>query len=186
MPVPPGVPVPSEVRSEVYTLAPNRMYMKLEMPGMGLTEIGYDGTTAWSNSTATGAMILPDVPKELAEMSDFGAPDLRKMKSIYGGIRELDGEKHDVVHSTLPDSQKITAYYSRTSGLMTRMKFQSKPPVIMTYHDYRRFDGVLFATRHVTGVKDVGEIVVRVVSIDHKPIDPKMFAPPANAVKHRD
>jgi hypothetical protein len=189
MPATLGAAVPTEARSEVYMLAPNLIYMKLNLPGLGTTELGYDGKIAWSNSTVTGPMILPEVPKQLADMSDFTAPPFRNTKSLYTGVRELDGAKHDVLRMTLPDSQKVTAYYATTTGLLARMDFEATPPSSMTYHDYRIFDGLLISTKQVTRIGEMGEMgemVVRVVSLDHKPIDRKIFAPPANAVKQPD
>lgn len=183
MPAPPGALGPTDVRSEVYTLAPNLMYMKLDLPGMGASEIGYDGKTAWSNSAATGPIILSDVPQQLAQMADFAAPPFSGLPSSYAGVRELDGAKHDVIRVTLPDSQKVTAYYATSTGLLARTDFEATPPVVTTYHDYRAFDGLLIATRQVTRIPDVGEMVAHVVSLDHKPVDRRIFAPPANAVK---
>jgi hypothetical protein len=39
----------AEVRQEIFAKAPNLLYLKMNMPGIGMMEIGFDGKQAWSN-----------------------------------------------------------------------------------------------------------------------------------------
>ena len=101
---------------------------------------------------------------------------------VFVGRREIDGKAYDVVRADV-DTLSTMNYFDAVTGLLARTEVVGETPTVMTFHDYERFDGLLFATRMVTRVGDKGEMVTRVVSIDHKPIDLRVFAPPPNAAK---
>lgn len=52
-----------EIRSEMFAQVPNLVYMKMDMPGLGPMEMGYDGTPVWILSGATGPTIHEEVPQ---------------------------------------------------------------------------------------------------------------------------
>lgn len=47
-----------EARSEMFVKSPHLVYLKMDMPGIGPMQMGFDGKTAWTTSAATGPMIL--------------------------------------------------------------------------------------------------------------------------------
>ena len=171
-----------EIRTDTYASAPNLRYVKTEMPGLGVVEQGFDGKVAWSNSPFSGLAILPGVPKGLKSSYGLGTWQLDPGPAVFVGRREIDGKSYDVVRAVV-DTMTTMNFFDTDTGLLARMEVASEPQTVMTFHDYQRFDGFLVATRMVTRIGDKGEMVTRVISIDHKPIDPKVFAPPPNAAR---
>lgn len=183
----PGAP---EVRSEVYTQTPNLVYMKTDMPGIGVMEMGFDGKTAWSMSAGTGPVIHDAVPKQLSDVARFGAMPPGSVRNTYAGRRQIGGRTFEAVRTILPDSQSVTHYFDVETGLLAGMDPDGAPPppanrMTMTYEDYRRFGGILHATK-VTLVAQGQEIVIRTVSVTHAPFDAKIFAPPPAVRQLRD
>lgn len=177
----PGTIGAPEVRAEVYAKAPNLVYIKMDMPGVGPMEMGYDGKTAWSLSVAAGPMVHDDIPQQLIDAANFGAPPLDGLKVSYGGRREIGGRTFDVVRAQMPDDQTFSHYFDVRTGLLAGMDPDGMPPVpdrmVVSFDDYKRFGAILHATR-VTTVAQGQEVVMRTVSISHAPFDSKIFDPP--------
>jgi hypothetical protein len=184
-----GAPGAPEVRSEMYAQVPNLIYMKTSMPGIGVTEIGFDGKTAWTISAATGPMILDDVPKQLVDAANFASPPLAGVKVSYLGRREIGGRTFDAIRAILPDSQRMTHYFDVSTGLLAGMDPEgaSPPPNRMTlsFEDYQRFGGIMQATK-MTTVAQGQEFVMRTVSVSYAAFDAKIFSPPPAVQKLRD
>lgn len=178
-----GGPAPgTEMRQEIWVKAPNRVYMKMNMPPIGLMEMGYDGKTAWSNSAATGPMIHDEVPKNVLEMANIGVPPLSGARISYAGRREIGGRAFDAVRAVLPDSQVGTFYFDVKTGLMSGMDPEGAPAppagrMTVAFDDYQRFGKVLQSTKLTTLVQGQ-EMVVRTISVSHAPIDAALFEPP--------
>jgi outer membrane lipoprotein-sorting protein len=175
----PGAP---EVRSELYAKVPNLVYMKADMPGIGVMEMAFDGKTAWSMSAAAGPMIHDDVPKDLTDAANFGSPPFAGLKLTYVGRRQIGGRTFDAVRAIMPDSQTMTHYFDVSTGLLAGMDTDGAPPpppnrMTVAFEDYRRFDGIMRATK-ITTVMQGQEIVMRTVSVSHEPFDAKIFSPP--------
>lgn len=177
-----GVPGAPEVRTEMYAKAPNLMYMKMDMPGVGLMEIGFDGKTAWSMSAAAGPAIHDDIPQQVTEAMNFAAVPLEGLKVTYAGRRQIGGKTYDAVRAVAPDSQVLTHYFDVGTGLLAGMDpaGASPPPpdrMTLTFEDYKRFGRILHATKVVT-LAQGQETVMRTVSLSHEPFDAKVFDPP--------
>lgn len=183
----PGAP---EVRSEVYAKAPNLVYMKMNMPGVGDMEMGFDGKIAWSNSAATGPMVHDEVPQELTGAVNLTALPLEGLKVTYVGRRQIGGRTYDAVRAIMPDSESVTHYFDVATGLLAGMDPDGAPPpppnrMTMTFEDYKRFGGVMQATK-VTTLAVGQEMVMRTVSVSHAPFDSKIFDPPHSVRQLRD
>lgn len=183
----PGAP---EVRSEVYAKAPNLVYMKVNMPGIGEMEMGFDGKIAWSNSAAAGPMVHDDVPQELTGASNFSALPLEGLKLTYVGRRQIGGRTYDAVRAIMPDSESVTHYFDVVTGLLAGMDPDAAPPpppnrMTMTFEEYKRVGQVMQATK-VTTLVASREMVMRTMSLSHAPFDTKIFDVPAAVRQLRD
>jgi hypothetical protein len=184
-----GTPGAPEVRAEMYGKVPNLVYMKMDMPGIGLMEMGFDGKTAWSMSAATGPTIHDDVPKELTDVANIGTPPLAGQKITYAGRRQIGGRTFEAIRVIIPDSQSTTHYFDVETGLLAGMDPDGAPPppnrMTMSFEDYRRFGTIMRPTK-VTTVVQGQEIVMRTVSVSHAPFDVKIFDPPPAVRELRD
>jgi hypothetical protein len=185
----PGAPGAPEVRMEMYAKVPNLVYMKMDMPPIGVMEMGFDGTTAWSMSAAAGPAIHEDIPKQLTDAANFAAPPLAGLKIAYVGRRQIGARAFDAVRAIMPDSQSITHYFDVETGLLAGMDPDGAPPpanrMTMSYEDYRRFGSIMQPTK-VTTVVQGQEMVMRTVSVSYAPFDTKLFDPPPAVRQLRD
>lgn len=183
----PGAP---EIRSEMYAKVPNLVYMKMDMPGIGPVEMGYDGKMVWSMSAATGPSIHDEVPQQLLDAATFAEPPLEGLRISYVGRREIGGRSYEAVRAIMPDSQSATHFFDVETGLLSGMdpdEGASPPPnrMTVTFDEYKRFGAVLQPTK-ITTVAQGQEMVVRTVSLSHAPFDAKIFEPPPAVRQLRD
>ena len=172
---------PAVIRMESWQSAP-RLYTRMETPGLGVTEVGFDGKTAWTISPQLGAMILGDLPEEMIGPRDLTA-ELRQHPMAYDGVRDIGGKKYDVVVFTV-NGATSTAYYDPKSGLMAGMTPEKSPGppghMSMTFDQWKRFGPIRYATRLTARTADgKEETVTRIESISYDPIDPARFELPA-------
>lgn len=181
----PGV----EMRQELWMKAPNLMRMKMTLPMVGATEMGFDGTIAWSYSEAAGANIHPEVPKQLTDNMNFGLPD-PAIKSTYVGRRKIGDRTYDAVRALAHDTLRYTAYFDVETGLQAGMDTDDAPPpppgrMALTFSDYKRFGAVLRPTT-LTVLVNGQEMVTRTISISDGPFDKKVFEAPEAVRQLRD
>ena len=173
----------AETRSESFVRSPNKVYSRTTMPGIGLMESGYDGTTAWSMSEATGPVIIPE--PQAAQLrnganlnqsfQEGGAMTLRAPK-------QLEGRTVHVIDVVTPDSTKMTEYFDAESGLLVGMDVPSAAVIegraAISFRDYRRFGNVMVATVITHRLKTGDSLVTRIEHLDHRPIPDSVFALP--------
>ena len=172
----------AEMRQEIYVGGPKLVYMKINMPAIGLMEFGFDGKTMWSNSAATGPIIHDEVPKNVMDAANFAALPLAGARITYAGRRSIGERTFDAVRAVLPDSQGGTFYFDVKTGLMSGMDPVGAPPpppgrMTVQLEDYQRFGRILQSATMRTLVQGQ-EMVVKTASVSHAPIDRKMFEPP--------
>ena len=184
----PGAP---EVRTESYMKAPNLLYMKTNMPGIGLMEMGFDGKTPWSMSALTGPTIHEEVPKQMTDALNFDGLAFAGATMRYVGQRQMGGRTFDVLRVTLPDSTAQTQYFDVKTGLLAGMDTDGAAPppagrMHMSFDEYKRFGKVLQAVK-TTVVSPTGEeFVMTTVSFDNGPLDSKVFELPPAVRQLRD
>lgn len=179
-----------EVRTEVYAKVPNLVYMKMDMPGLGVMEMGYDGKTAWSMSAAAGATIHDDIPQQFLDAANFAAVPFDGLRISYVGRRQIGGRSYDALRTVTPDSQRVTHYFDVATGLLAGMDLDDAPPpppnrMTTAFEDYKRLGGILQATK-ITTVAAGQEVVMRTVSLSHAAFDASIFDPPPAVRQLRD
>lgn len=172
---------------EVFAARPDKLLMRMSIPGVGAFDTGYDGKTAWLNSPLTGPMLLEGKSgEEVATQADFDhalhdPSDYTKMEML--GMEEFSGEqcyKLKLVHRTGFES---TEFFSKSTGLQRGfIATQESPlgPVTSTTQvtDYKQFGALLMPARisqKAAGVETV--MTMEEMSFDN--VDPSVFELPA-------
>lgn len=173
------------MRTESFAARPDRIFVRTSVGGEVSMEFGYDGTTAWTSTPATGPLRLDGAGLEaLRASAAFGtAPALdSSARQVAIGRSTFDAQLVDGVRVTLASGDTAEIYYAVSTGLLAGMQFRSvqSPAASMTIllRDYKRVGG---RTEHTTSVlRGPGmEMVARTVHVDYEPIEAARFTPPA-------
>ena len=176
------------IHTEVYTRAPNLVYMKTNLPGLGPMEMGYDGKSAWSISRETGPVVHDKPPQNLLNAGNIMGVPLDGAKVTYAGRRKIGWRQYDVVRAFLPDSERMTGYFDVKTGLLAGMDRENEPPpppgrMTISFANYKYFGAVMQATKVTVLASDGQEMVTRTVRLRHAGFVARIFAPPP-AVQH--
>jgi zinc protease len=172
---------------EVFAARPNKLVLKVAIPGIGETVSGYDGTVAWANNALMGGMILEGKAKDqIATQADFDQAlhdpkDYKTMEVL--GVEEFNGDecyKVRLVHRTGFDS---TEFFSIKTGLQRGfIATQESPlgPVKATtlVTDYKQFGDLFMPARISQKVMGV-ETVMTIDKMDYDTVQPSAFELPA-------
>jgi len=170
----------------IVAAAPDKIHVKVTLPGLGELQRGYDGKHGWSIDPAIGPRLLEG--SELAEFrhsADFydDLHDPKNFKSItVVGKTTFEGQECLEVKLVKDSGFEYTEFYSVATGLIVGGKLNASSqmgsiPVTSTMSDYKEFGGVLVPT--VTRQKMMGlEQVTTVISVSFEPADPKAFELP--------
>ncbi|HEX8433145.1 MAG TPA: hypothetical protein VF625_17790 [Longimicrobium sp.] len=166
---------------------PNKYVARVEMPGMGTSLSGYDGTTGWSVNPNTGPQVLAG--KELEQtlrQADFdGSMDITKafprMETVE--LANVDGKACHRVRMMTAQSDTVFGCFDVDTGLMSSMDMKQASPmgemaIQMRMSDYKDFGGAKMATRSTMSVAGQ-EMVTTVKSVTYEPIADSEFTPPA-------
>ncbi|MGZ8940775.1 MAG: DUF620 domain-containing protein, partial [Limisphaerales bacterium] len=173
-------------KMEAFAARPNKLLMKMTIPGAGEFNTGFDGKVAWMSTALTGAMLLEGKMRDqVAAEADFdhalhAAEDYKAAEVL--GVEEFNGEpcyKLKLVHETGFES---TEFFSVKTGLQRgTIGTQESPlgPVTSTtlITDYKQFDGVLMASRISQKMAGV-ETIVTMNEMEFNTVDPAVFELP--------
>lgn len=133
---------------------PDRMAMRITIPGLGEMQSGYEGGIGWTVNPMQGARVLDG--KELAAMKeDAGLRAIlregegRKLETI--GKADVAGEPCWQVKVTYPSERAVTECYSVSSGLLLGTSSTQESPmgavqVTSLVSDYKDFGGLKLPT----------------------------------------
>jgi hypothetical protein len=173
-------------KMEVFAARPNKLIMKISMPGLGDVTTGYNGEVGWMSTAMTGPMLLEGkMVEEVKSQADFDhalhdAPDYKVMEVL--GREEFNGEdcyKLKLVHKS---GFASTEYFSVKSGLQRGFTAtQSTPfgPVEATtlVSDYKNFGELLLPARTVQQTSGI-EQVMTIKEMDYDTVEPSAFELP--------
>lgn len=174
---------------ELNAARPNRLAMKITVPGMGEIVQGYDGTVAWSVNPMQGPRLLEG--KELAQLQEEADFDniFRGSASVVSrevvGRGEAGGQPCYQVKTVRRSGSEAVECYSVDSGLLlsTSAKRESAMgPIESTtlVEDYKEFGGIKFATRSRIQIPAMGaEQVLNLSNIELDKAEASAFARPA-------
>jgi hypothetical protein len=169
-------------------MEPDRMLVTMELPGMGETRTGSDGTTGWSIDPMRGPALMDE--KQLADIrrdANFRR-DLVLAKDAGNaevlGLFEFEGAPCWRVKVTGAGSTKETHhFYAKDTGLLTGMSMRMATPMgeipaVIVVGDYKDFGDVKLPAKTVTKVMGQQQVMTT-DAVTWGGIDEKSFELPA-------
>jgi hypothetical protein len=172
---------------EVFAAKPNRMLMRITIPGLGEVLEGFDGTNAWSLSPMTGPAVHQG--KQLEERrfdSDYygelkGAERYESMTTAERTT--LEGRPVYKLRLVRKGGGEDIEFYDVESGLKAGSTNTRETPMgtitaTTIETDYKKFGNLLVPTT----IKQSGmgvEQVMTINSVEFDTVDAKVFEPPA-------
>lgn len=140
----------------VVQVAPNKMGMTIDLPGMGQMVTAYDGTVGWSINPMQGPRVLEG--KELAQIREDAGPAamLRpadRVRSVETVERTtMNGQSCYKVKVTTLSGRETFDCYSTETGLLVGMTGTQDSPmgqvqVTTLFDDWKEFGGLKAATK---------------------------------------
>jgi len=172
---------------ELVQAAPNRMVLKVVVPGLGEIVSGFDGTVGWNVNPLIGPALTEGAElTQLAEESHILAV-LRDAALVVS--KETIGETDFAgivcwrVNLVWASGRTSSDCYSIESGLLiateeVQVTVMGEIPSTTLYFEYRNFEGRLFPTRIVQQAMGQ-EQEMRVRSVEFNAVDPSAFEPPS-------
>lgn len=179
---------------DVYQARPNKMFTRIEMPGMGTTTSGFDGHVAWVNNPMQGPRILngPELNETLSR-ADFDAnldpsKNFPTMETV--GERTIDGHACWNVRMVSATGIEAQNCFDKTTGLLIGSTMKQRTQmgemqVEVAYSNYHDFDGIKMPT--TTTMNMMGQqMVTTIKSVSHAAIPDSTFDLPADvkALQH--
>jgi hypothetical protein len=172
---------------EVWAAAPDKMHTRIEIPGFGLSQTGFDGETAYTSNPAMGAQILDgralDQLRQQVDMHGVLHPERYVTSAEFAGEADFEGKRCYKVTVTTTWEEEYTEYYDIETGLLYGMARSQESPMgaieaTTVLENYERHGGIM--TPMLIRIQAMGmEQVVRSDSISVAPIPDSIFALPA-------
>jgi len=171
---------------EVFQLAPNRMAMKMTLPGLGDLSSGFDGETAWSMNPMEGPRVLAGAELvQIRDEADFLASlrDARLVASIETVEQtEIEGRGCWKVKLSWKSGRESFDCYDLETGMLhatmqTNITAMGTLESLTVFTEYRDFDGVQMPT--VTTQQVFGQrLVIRIETVQWGNVDESTVALP--------
>jgi len=171
---------------EVYSAAPTRMRLNIEIPGLGTVRSGSDGETFWTINPAMGPMILEGTMLEqMRQQADFYAqlhPEKYIASSETVERTEFEGSPAYKVKVVTTWEEEYFEFYGVDSGLLLgSIRTQESPmggvEAVTVLQDYRDFGGIMLPKTVVQRVMGMEQIMTT-DSVTYDAVDPAVFALP--------
>lgn len=190
-----GVEIPAmgmSGQTTAYFIAPDKMIVKGEMPGMGENVQAYNGEIGWIEDPMQGTQILEG--EMLAQMkrqarfyAELERDDLFSQQTT-AGESEWNGQAVYQLDVVDVDGNAMSQYFAKETGLLigtegTQTNAMGAIEVAITLGDYKDFGGVLIATSTTMNIVSMAmEIITTVESVTFDDVDPSVFEP-SDAIK---
>jgi hypothetical protein len=170
----------------LWQMAPDRMRMDSEIPGLGTTQAGYDGEHGWSVNPMMGAQLMSGAELEQAREQGSVMASLRDPSMVPGretvGEAEFEGEACWRVQLTWASGRESHDCYSKETGLLVATESTVATPMgdipsVAIMQEYREFDGRMVATRLIQRTMGMDQILV-IESVEFTNVTEADIAPP--------
>ncbi|HXG68714.1 MAG TPA: protein kinase [Blastocatellia bacterium] len=170
--------------TEAYAKAPNKFLLVINLPGVGVTRNGFDGSVGWSEDPQRGLRKLSGAElEELKRNAQFYRDlDLKRDYSSMTlvGKEKILGRDTNVIQGTLPDGSTEKMYFDAQTGLLLRT--DSQKPGLTTqqyFEEYKVIDGIhipITLRQSATGLN----FVIKLRDIQHNvTINDSIFSMPS-------
>lgn len=177
-------------KAEILSKSPDRWLLTIDIPGYGLVQQAFDGTSGWVRDPQAGLREVAE--SELAALkrsSVFNQP--LKIRELYPsmkvtGKKQLGALEFYIVEATPDEGFPENMYFDAATHLLVRADMeaegpQGKMPFELTFGDYKPVDGVLMA-HTVTRASPAVTFVLRLEEVRHNvDIEDSRFRKPAEA-----
>jgi outer membrane lipoprotein-sorting protein len=137
--------------AEVWEKAPNKTALRLDIPGFGIVQEGFNGTVAWSQDPQSGLREKTGLELAATKLdAEYYRPI--KLKQLYPKItvkgKDKVGDKDAyTLEATPAEGPAETWYFDATTGLLARIDAERESPqgkasVQVFQEDYKDVDGV--------------------------------------------
>jgi len=173
---------------KAYAKAPNKNVSIADVPGFGIVQRGFDGTTAWEQEPTAGLREVtgPELSARKRDSdlhADLHMKDLFKKLTVKGKEKVGDKEAY-LVEATPAEGNPEKLYFDVKSGLLIRHDAERESAqgsaLIETYlGDYKEVDGVKVPCT-MRQVNPAFEMTIKITEIKHNvEIEDAKFAKPA-------
>ena len=174
--------------AEIWEKAPNKTALKLDIPGFGIVQEGFNGTVAWAQDPQSGMREKSGAELAATKLdADFYKPI--KLKQLYPKITmKGKGKVGDndayMLEATPAEGAAETWYFDATTGLLSRMDLerdtpQGKMSIQVFQEDYKAVDGVKIA-HTMRQITPAFTIIIKLEEVKHNvPVDDAKFNKPA-------
>lgn len=173
-------------KMEVFAARPNKLVMKVSMPGLGEVTTGYNGEVGWMNTAITGPMLLEGpMVEEVATQADFDhslhdPADYKVMEVL--GKEEFNGEECYKLKLVHRGGFESVEYFSVKTGLqrgfIATQQTQFGPVKATTIvSDYKKFADLYMPSRTLQKASGI-ETVMTIEETEFDQVDPSVFALP--------
>ena len=172
---------------EVNAAKPNKLWVRVELPGLGEILNGFDGKVGWSSDPATGPMVLEG--KQLEEVraranyySTFhDEKDFKSMETVE--LTRFEGIECYKLKLVRQSGQEVTEFFDAKTGLQagqttTQESSFGAVPVTSVVTDYKPFDGVLIGTRITQKLANIEQVMITETVEHNKVVDSAFELPP--------
>jgi hypothetical protein len=172
---------------DVVAARPDRLLLKISVPGLGEIQTGHDGTIGWLINPMTGPMLLEG--KQLDQLradAEFDAPlhDPSRYKSLETLERvEFEGRPAYKLRVVRVSGDEDVEFYDVETGLQLGSVISRESPMgpikaTNVLADYKAFDGLKIATRQIQ--RSMGtEQVITIAAVEFGDVDASSVAPPS-------
>jgi hypothetical protein len=169
-----------------YGKRPDKLFIKITLPGVGDMLQGYDGEVAWAMNLATGPMLLEGTMLEqVKEQAQFDSmlheeQDFKEMETVE--VTEFGGKQCYKLRLVRQSGREVIEYYDRKSGLLVGTTEAQETPlglvtVTSVAEEYKRFGALLFATKLTQKLGPITQVIT-ISEIEFNKVDDSVFELP--------
>ncbi len=172
----------------IYSAAPDKVSVLIEMAGMGSMVQGYNGEAGWSENPMTGPALLEGAQlDQMAEQANFYGPltydELYPTQETLE-LTEFNGESAYKVRLLNAAGKETLQYFSEESGLLignqgVQSSDMGEMEVTAVLSDYKDFDGVKMPGKSTAEVQGM-EIIQTIEEVTWDDVPDDAFEPPAS------
>jgi len=172
---------------DIYSAKPDKFLLKITLGPIGTIQSGYDGKVGWSLNPFTGPQLIDGKQlTQLQEESDF-YPNY-KLGEKYTTIETVEkttyeGQDCYKVRLVSKSGREIMEYFAVDTGLIVGTTSVAETeggsvPVSVAVSDYKKFDGVLMATKTIQKAASQ-QLIFTLSAVEHNAVKDDTFALPA-------
>lgn len=172
---------------EVFAAKPDKLKVKVELPGLGQVMSGHDGKVGWSIDPALGPMIMEG--KRLSQLQNeanyysilHDEKEFKSMETVE--VTEFEGKECYKLKLVRQSGDEATEFYDTKTGLLAGLVASQETPlgavtVTSVASDYKKFGNVHMATKNIQRLAGLQQVMT-VESVEYNKVaDAEFELPP--------